>query len=1124
MQLNFLCKDRKKLRLFSPKVFIIMKLTVFIITISCMQLSAKVYSQKVSLSGENITLEKALLTIQQQSGYFFLYKYNEIKKAKPVSVHFENKSITDALNQCLKGQPFTYSIESKTIVVTAKSEVPDIVQPIINKNIKGKVIDEKGQPLPGSSVMVKGTKTGSVTDANGEFELNNIPDDATLVVSFIGYKAKDVPTKNSSFVTIALELEESSLNEVVVTGLATSIKRSDAASSITHLSASQLTGTTPPVTIDAAMSGKIVGADINQNSGAPGGGISIKLRGLSSINGSSEPLYVIDGVFVNNSQFSTGASAAAFTSAGTNQDQATNRLSDINPADIESIEVLKGPSAGAIYGTRANAGVVIITTKRGKAGQTNVNVSQDVGFASAEKLLGSSTWSLAPVGPQGQSKFDYIFGNGNHYATGDPSMPGNEATEIASWQKATAAGKIYDYEKIIFGNIGKIENTAVSVSGGTDRTKFYLSSALDNETGIETRTGFQRRSIKLNLDEKLTNFWTISIGTNYLNTGNQRSFSGNDNRGVSVPYTLAYTPDYAQLLPVNGVYPNSPYTGDNPLAIAGRAVNTENTNRLIQSFTSNLFLMQKPGNTLKFAFSGGVDFVLTEDEIYFPDDMQSQLTRPNGPGASRFSKNRSFNTNYQGFLIDNWKLFKKVDMTTQAGVVKLSTRNDFSWIQGEGLLPGQINPNNATVRTSSETFQQWTDVGYVAQQEINWDDKVIATGGIRFDKSTLNGDYSKLYPFPRASLAVNLTKFDFWKEQSVDELKLRVAYGRTGGEPTFGNSFTSLSTTSYGGLLGTVTPTSVGNPNIAPETAQEIETGVDMSFLNSRITFEASYYVKMVYNLLNPYTLSDGTGVISYTAYPVGDMQNKGIELALGGSPIKHPNFSWTTNVQFWNNRTKVTRLTIPTTIVGGGFSIYGRNELKLGSSPSAWYGSPNTVDANGITQPTQYEDAQPIYQVSWSNTFTFLKNFDFSFMLHRSYGNYNSNLTQKQKDLGGTSPDWSNEDNLNGTIGVPDGKARNPSNPNVTARQFIQDASYLRLREIGLFYNVPKTFLATHYNNAVKSIKIGVSATNLFTITKYEGYDPEVSNYGNQSVGSSVDNTPFPSSKRIFMHLSLGF
>lgn len=1087
-----------------------------------MQLSAKVYSQKISLAAQNITLEKALLSIEQQSGYYFLYKYNDIQKAKPVTVHFDNMSVTDALNQCLKGQPFTYSIENKTIVVTAKNDVPENVQPVL-KSVKVKVLDEKGLPLPGASVMLKGSKIGSSTNIDGEVDINNIPDDAVLVVSFIGYKPKEVAVKNfsSSFITIKLDLDESSLNEVVVTGLATSIKRSDAASSITHLSASQLTGTTPPVTLDAAMSGKVVGANIVQNSGAPGGGISIKLRGVSTINGASEPLYVVDGVFINNSQFSSGVGNAAFGSAGTNQDQVTNRLSDINPNDIQSIEVLKGPSAGAIYGTRANAGVVIITTKKGKAGQTRVNISQDVGFVSVAKLLGYEGYSLDAIGPQGQNKFDYVYGNGTHPA-GD-AYTGNELTEINLWKAAVAAGQLHDYEKIVYGNIGHVSNTNLSVSGGNEKTKFYLSSGLNEETGIEKRTGFQRRSVKLNLDHQLTKFWSFSIGSNYLNTGNQRSFSGNDNRGVSIPYTLAYTPDYAQLLPVDGVYPDSRYTGDNPLAIVNRPINNERTNRIIQSFSSNLYLIQKPNHTLKFAFSGGLDFVLTEDEVYFQDDLQSQRSRAN-PGASRFSKNRSFNTNYQGFLIDNWKLLKKIDMTSQVGVVKLSTKNDFSWIQGEGLLPGQENPNNATVRTSSETFQRWTDVGYVAQQEMNWEDKVIVTGGVRFDKSTLNGDNTKLYPFPRASVAINVANFDFWKQKDINQLKLRLAYGRTGGEPTFGNTFTSIATTNYGGLLGTVTPTTVGNPVVKPETSQEIEMGADIGLFNNRITFEGSYYIKKVYDLLNPYVLSNGTGVVSYAAYPVGDLQNKGIELSLGATPVKKTNFVWNTNVQFWNNRTKITRLIIPNTTVGSGFSIYGRNQLRLGSSPTAWYGSPNLVDANGVSQSTQYEDAQPKYQASWSNDITFYKNFTFSFLLHRSYGNYNSNLTQKQKDVGGTSPDWSHEDNLLGLPGVPNGKARNPTNTNITARLFIQDASYLRLREIALYYNVPKAFITTRFHNTVQSIKMGVSATNLFTITQYEGYDPEVSNFGDQSVGASVDNASFPSSKRIFIHLAVGF
>ena len=984
------------------------------------------------------------------------------------------------------------------------------------RTLSGKIVAKSdGNPLPGVNVIVKGSSTGSISNANGEYTINLPASTKTIIFSFIGYISQELSVPNASVLDIQMAEDMQNLDEVIVSGLATSVKRSNAANAVTRLSAEELVGTTRPVTVDAAMSGKIVGANIVQNSGAPGGGISVKLRGISSINGSSEPLYIIDGVFVNNSQFATGAGSGSFSGAGTNQDQAPNRISDINPADIESMEILKGPSAAAIYGTRANAGVIIITTKKGKAGKTKVSFGQDVGFSSAIKLLGYEGWSLDPIGPQGQTKFDYIFGNG--------TVGSGSQTEIDLWKKATAEGNLHDYEKIVYGNIGKITNTRLSISGGNDKTKFYIAAALNDETGIQKRTGFQRKSIRVNVDHKLAKWIDFSIGSNYLRTGAQRSFSGNDNRGVSVGYVLAYIPDYAQILPVNGIYPDSRYTGDNPLAIIDRTINDETTNRFIQSFTSNVYFIQKPNSTLKLALSGGLDYVNTEAEVYFPEDLQSQRTRAT-PGASRFSKSRSFNTNMQAFLIYNWKIGGKIDLTSQVGTVRLTTDNDFSWIQGDGLLPKQINPNNGSLRTFSETFQKWQDVGMVAQQEANYEDKIIGTVGIRFDKSSLNGDNAKWFAFPRASLAVNVAKFGFWKFEPISQLKLRGAFGRTGGVPAYGNLFTSLATTIIDGQLGSVAPTSVGNPTIEPETAQELEWGVDLGFLKNRVTLEATYYDKKVFNLLNPYTLSPGTGVTQFNAYPVGDLQNRGIELALGATPVQITNFSWTTQVQYWFNRSKITRLEIPNTTVGSGFSIYGRNQLRLGESPTRWFGSPNVVDANGVAQATPYEDAQPRYQVSFSNQFKLFRDFDFSFLLHTSQGNYNSNLTIKQKDTGGTTPDWSKVDNLYESPGVPNGRARLPTNANVTAREFIQDASYVRLREVALYYTLPKAFLVSLFGNVVSNVRIGSSAQNLLTFTNYKGYDPEVSNFGNQSVGASVDNAAFPNSKRIFFHLAVDF
>ncbi len=986
-----------------------------------------------------------------------------------------------------------------------------------DRTVTGKITSAgDGQPLPGVNVLVKGTLVGGFSDAEGRYAVRVSAGASALVFSYVGYTQQELALGTGATVlNVQLAEDARNLDEVIVSGLATSVKRSNAANSVSRITAEQLTGSTRPVTLDAALSGKVVGANITQNSGAPGGGISVKLRGVSSINGSSEPLYVIDGVFVNNSQFATGAGAGAFSGAGANQDQAPNRISDVNPADIESIEILKGPSAAAIYGTRANAGVIIITTKRGKEGRTKVSFGQDVGVSSAIRLLGYSDWSLDPIGPQGQTKFDYIFGNGN---TGSGS-----AAEIAIWQKATAEGKVYDYEKLIYGNTGVISNSRLSISGGNEKTKFYVSAGLNDETGIQNRTGFQRKSIRVSIDHRLAKFIDFSMGSNYLLTGAQRSFSGNDNRGVSIGYTLAYTPNYAQLLPVNGVYPDSRYTGDSPLAIADRAVNDEATNRFIQSFTSNVYFIQKPTSTLKLALAGGVDYVNTEAEIYFPEDLQSQRQRP-APGASRFSKSRSFNVNLQAFLIYTWKLGSKIDLTSQVGAVRLSTNNDLSWIQGEGLLPKQRNPNTGSIRTANVTFQSWQDVGVVAQQEANFQDKIIGTLGVRFDKSSLNGDNTKWYGFPRASLAVNVAKFDFWSLPAVNQVKLRAAFGRTGGVPAFGNTFTSLVTTIIDGRLGALTPTSVGNAAIDPETAQEIEGGLDLGFFKNRITLEATYYDKTVFNLLNPYIISSGTGVTQFNAYPVGDLQNRGVELALGVTPIETADLSWTSQVQFWANRSKITRLEIPNTTVGGGFSIYGRNQLRLGESPTRWYGSPNLPDADGVAQATRYEDAQPRYQLSWSNQVKFFKNFDFSFLFHTSQGNYNSNLTIKQKDTGGTTKDWSEVDNLYENVGQPNGRARLPTNPNVTAREFIQDASYVRLREVSLYYTLPQTVLKSWTKNVISNVRVGVSANNLLTFTKYEGYDPEVSNFGNQSVGASVDNAAFPNSKRLFFHLAVDF
>ncbi len=981
-----------------------------------------------------------------------------------------------------------------------------------DRTIGGKVSSPQGEGIPGVTVSVKGTTIGTITDIDGVYKLTVSADVKKLTYSFVGFRIQEIEIGSQSTIDVKLVEENKQLDEVVITGLASSIKRSNLANSVASISAEQLVGTTRPATLDNALSGKIIGANIVQNSGAPGGGISIKMRGISSINGSSEPLYIIDGIIVNNSQFGNGAGSAAFSAAGTNQDQTTNRMSDINPADIENIEILKGPSAAAIYGTRANAGVIIITTKRGKAGKTKVSFGQDFGAASAIKLLGSENWT--------NEKID-IYGGAYNIGVDD-----------AKAALAAAGGKTWDWEKEIYGNTGVIANTRIAISGGTDKTRFMISAGLNDETGIQKNTGFGRRSLKANIDHKLAKFIDIRSSSTYMNSNNQRGFSGNDNNGVAIGYWLAHIPNFYNLSPnAQGIYPE--VGGVNPLQIVDKAINNESTNRFMQSLSSDIYFFQNEKSSLKLALTGGFDFLLTEGELHMPNDLLAQQGLAN-KGVSRYTKSRNFNGYMQGFLSYNYKVWR-LDLTSQVGLVRLVTDRDVSFVQGEGLPSNQKNPALATVRTFGETFGRWQDVGFVAQQEFNFEDKIVGTLGIRADKSSLNGDNQKLFLFPRASGAVNIHKFDFWKISQVSQFKLRAAYGETGGVPAFGDTFTSMIAANIGGRSGFYSSTLVGNQAVTPETASEMEFGVDLGFLDNRIGIEFSYYDKTVFNLLNPYTLSPGTGVVQYKVYPVGDLKNTGIELGINAAVIKNTNFTWNTGLNYWHNRSEMTKLIIPDAYVGGGFGgNYGQNRLVLGSSPTAWYGTPNIPvkdkDGNVIgNKPTQYGDAQPKFQLTWSNNFKILKNFDFSFLIHTSQGGNNASYNYALKDEGGTTGDWSkpsNEKDAAGNI-IPLGQSTRAvftTSGNFTAGNAIYDASYIRLREVALYYTIPKATLNKFFKNAIENVKIGVSANNLVTITNYYGYDPEVSNFGNQSVGAGIDFLQYPNTKRMFFHIAVDF
>lgn len=932
--------------------------------------------------------------------------------------------------------------------------------------VTGQVNDEFGDPLIGVTVTVLGSTIGTFTDIDGKYSLDVAIEAGKLEFSYIGYRSLTMEiSADDNQINVVMEPDITSLDEVVVTGLASNIKRSNLANAISTISGDQLTGVTTQQTVDGALYGKLTGVNIVQSNGAPGGGIAMRLRGVSSLSGNNQPLWIIDGVYMSNAEIPSGARFASGANSGTEEGSA-NRIADLNPADIESIEILKGASAAAIYGTRANAGVVIVRTKRGTAGKTSISFNQDFGINTIQNFVGRKQYTAAEVGE--------VFGD----------------AEQAKFSAAQAAGKIYDYEKEIYGETGFITDSKITISGGNSKTQFFLGGNLRDEDGIIKNTGFNRKSLRLNVSHELNDKMNFSLNTNYINSFSSRSFTGNENEGgLSYGYTLAFTRDWIDLFPnEDGVYPNNPNYSGNPIFVRDNAKNEESVNRFIAGGSFEWQLMQKDNQVLKLTLGGGTDFFLDETNVYVPETHQSQAGLDNG--FIGVGNNRFTNSNYQAFLNHSIYTAGNVNFSTQAGISYLNFKRNFVFAQATQLIPLQTSLTQGGTQEITETDELEEEFGMIVQEEVNFDDKIIATAGVRFDKSSLNGDPNKYYFFPRASVAVNVANFDFWNAQNIDQFKLRIAYGQTGSSATYGSLFTSLNPTNIGGATGFSINPQQGNPLLEPEQSSELEFGADISLFNRKLGLEATYYIRNVTDLLYDRSLPTSSGFSNEIRNDL-DLKNTGIEIALTARPVSTANLSWNSSLNFWLNRSEITRLGVPAFVppgVGFGFGL-GTFYMNQGTSITAFWGR----DSDG--NPTIIGETEPDFQLSWYNSFTMGKNLSANFLLHLKQGGDNLNLSRLLTDIGGTTPD--EDADLEG---------------------FIEDASYLRLREIGLYYTLPGVI-----NNS-GDIKFGVSARNLFTLTSYSSYDPETSTKGGAGLSTGLEVTPFPSSKQVYFHIGFNF
>jgi TonB-linked SusC/RagA family outer membrane protein len=959
-----------------------------------------------------------------------------------------------------------------------------------NTTISGTVTDATGHPLPGASVVIRASNRGTATDGDGKFKIA-LPPHAGLVVSATGYSTQTIDAaKVADGLVVRLSEDITHLDEVVVTGLATTIKRRNLANAVSTISSKELDGTAPAQTFDAALEGKVTGAYINANSGAPGGGISVKLRGVTSVYGTTQPLYVVDGVFVDNTSTSAGLNTVTLAQGGgaptSTQDNPSSRIADLRPEDIENIEILKGASAAAVYGSRAAAGVIVITTKKGKEGRTKVTVSQDLGFIKARKLLGVRQFTAARAA----------------------SLSSDSVQSAALAQEFTTAQanhQIYDYEKELWGNPGFARNTVLSVSGGTVKTGVYFSASQKDEGGIVKNTGYRNSSLRLNVDHKLTDNIKLGLTTTYINSSADRGLTGNDNSGVSLGIALSSTPSFAQLhADANGNYPNDPFAASNPLQTAALMTNNESVNRFISGVNLDALLQRSNESTTRLVGVGGIDYYTLATTALFPAQLQFQAINK---GTSIEGNTNNLNTNFILSLVNSWTVSDRLTLTTSAGVTEETGDYNNLLDVATQLISGQSNVNQAGALNATQLRIKYQNDGIFFQEEANLNDALTLTGGLRFDRSSNNGDVAKYYIYPKGGISWNLTKSGIVPDGFINNIKLRAAYGQANNVPVFGSKFTALNISNIQGNPGVIVNPQEGQADIKPERQEEFETGIDLSVLRDRLGFSLTWYDKVINDFLMQSSLASSSGFT--TAWVnAGNLRNRGVEIGLNARPVQTKHVVWNTSVNFWTNRSLVTKLTIPSVPQGSFGYVLGSFQIQQGKSATQILGLDGTGGVSVLG------NAEPTFQMNSYNEITLFERFSLRFLLHWKKGGQNINLTNLENDFGGTSADF---DKVTNKLGVPDGIYR-IMQVGTDAHEFVQTSTYFRVREIGLYYNFLKSS-----SNYIKGVRIGVSFNNYITITKYKSYDPEVSNFGT-GFSTGVDVDPYPATKRADFHLALDF
>jgi outer membrane receptor protein involved in Fe transport len=531
--------------------------------------------------------------------------------------------------------------------------------------------------------------------------------------------------------------------------------------------------------------------------------------------------------------------------------------------------------------------------------------------------------------------------------------------------------------------------------------------------------------------------------------------------------------------------------------------NNEAVNRWITGLSLEATLQKSEKSLTRFIGKGGIDFYSLETNAQFPSVLQFQAS---SKGTSIQGATRNFNTNYILSLVNLYTASDKLSLTTSAGITQETGDYNNVLDVATQVIAGQSNVSQAGALSATQFRSKFQNSGLFAQEEVALWDAVTATAGIRFDRSSNNGDAGKYYAYPKAGLSWNLKRSGIIDNSFFTNLKIRAAYGQANNVPAYGSKFTSLAVSNISGSPGSLIDIQEGKPDIKSERQTEFEAGLDVSLFKGRLSLEATYYEKTINDFLMQNNLPSSSGFTSQWVNG-GNLRNRGVELGLSARPVATKALTWNTSVNFWLNRSLVTKLNIPSIPQGSFGYVLGSFQIQEGKSATQIVGLSPTVIV-------KWGDAEPKFQLNSFNELTLYNKLSLRFLIHWKAGGQNINLTSLQNDFGGTSVDY---DKVTNKLGVPDGVYR-LMQIGSSAQEFVQNSGYAKLREIGLYYTLSQ--LPVH---AIKSLKVGVSLNNYVTLTKYKSYDPEVSNFGT-GFSTGVDVDPYPSTKRAVFHLSLEF